>query len=216
MKTLTVASGKGGTGKSIIAASIAAQLAARSRKERVAMIDLNSDQATLTQWWIARGRGVSPYLLQDGNSSLIVNVRALRKDGYAWCVIDCPPTDTVINEVGIMVSDFVVVPVRLAFFDASATQSIVETAKQRRKPFAFLVNAFDARPAFKKPNAEALALLASLGPIFKTRLPYSAKFIEGQSAGKTPAEIDKPISDAFDALVEEIKVMLSTKGKPNG
>ena len=107
-------------------------------------------------------------------------------------------------------------PVHLAFFDASATQSIIETARQRRKPFAFLVNAFDARPAFKKSNAEALALLASLGPIFKTRLPYSAKFIEGQSSGKTPAEIDKPISDAVDALIEEIKAMPSTKGKANG
>lgn len=214
MKVLTIASGKGGTGKTIIAATLAARLAARSRKERVAMIDLNSDQASLTQWWIARGRGVSPYLVQDVGS-IIGTIRALNKDGYSWCVIDCPPTDTHINDFGILVADLVIVPVRLAFLDTNGTQSIVETAKQRRKRFAFLVNAFDTRPAFKKPNSEALGMLGLIGPVFETRLPYSAKFIEGQSAGKTPAEIDKPISDAIDALIEEIKAMLSTKGKAN-
>ena len=91
MKTLAIASGKGGTGKSIIAATIAARLAARSRKERVAMIDLNADQATLTQWYIARGGGVSPYLLQDGNSSLISNVRAL--EGRLFVVHHRLPAD---------------------------------------------------------------------------------------------------------------------------
>lgn len=214
MKVLTIASGKGGTGKTIIAATLAARLATRSPKERVAMIDLNSDQASLTQWWIARGRGVSPYLVQDV-SNLVSTVRALNKDGYSWCVIDCPPTDTHINDFGILVADLVIVPVRLAFLDTNATQSTVETAVQRRKRFAFLVNAYDVRPAFKKSNTEALGMLGLIGPMFETRLPYSAKFIEGQSAGKTPAELDKTISEKIDALIAEIDAMLSTKGKAN-
>ena len=213
MKVLTIASGKGGTGKTIIAATLAARLAARSPKERVAMIDLNADQASLTQWWIARGRGVSPYLVQEV-SNLVSTVRALKKDGYAWCVIDCPPTDTHINDFGILVADLVIVPVRLAFLDTNATESIVETAAQRRKRFAFLVNAYDARPAFKKSNTEGLGMLGSW-PMFEIRLPYSAKFIEGQSAGKTPAELDKSIAEKIDALIDEIETMLSTKGKVN-
>jgi cellulose biosynthesis protein BcsQ len=209
MKILTVASGKGGTGKSVITATIATQLA-RSRKERVAMIDLNADQASLTQWWIARGRGVSPYLVEDAGN-LITTIRALKKDGYTWCLIDCPPTDTEINEFAIMVADLVIVPVRLAWVDFNATQSIIETALRRRKPYAFLVNAYDARAPFKKSNAEALGMLDLISPVFETRLPYSAKFVESQSAGKTAAEIDKSISATVDALLEEINAMLKVK-----
>ena len=209
MKVLTCASGKGGTGKSVITLTIAAQLA-RSRKERVAMIDLNSDQASLTQWWITRGRDVSPYLVEDAGN-LITTIRALKKDGYTWCVIDCPPTDTEINEFGILVADLVIIPLRLAFLDLNATESTAEMATRRRKPFAYLVNAYDARPAFKKSNAEVLTVFEIMSPVFKTRLPYSAKFIEGQSAGKTAAEIDKTISATIDALIEEIKAMLKVK-----
>ena len=216
MKVIVVASGKGGTGKSLVSANLAIRLARKAKGEKgegkVAMIDLNADQASLTQWWVLRGRGVAPYLVEKPGS-VIDDVRALAAAGYSWCVIDTPPTDTEIIEFAILVADIVIIPVRPAFLDMNATESIVGTAKKRRKKYAFLINAFDSRPAFKKTNTEALQLLDGQGPVFETRWPYSAKFIEGQSAGKSGPEVDKTLAAPVDALIDEIKDMIGTKVK---
>jgi cellulose biosynthesis protein BcsQ len=115
--------------------------------------------------------------LVEKPSGVIDDVRALAAQGYHWCVVDTPPTDTDINEFAILVADLVIVPVRASFLDLNATQMITDSWKKRRKRYAFLVNAFDSRPAFKKANAEALELLDGQGPVFETRLPYSAKFM---------------------------------------
>jgi MinD-like ATPase involved in chromosome partitioning or flagellar assembly len=63
MKTITVASAKGGTGKSTITALLAAR--ASQDTPRVAMMDLNFDQGSLTQWWSMRGEPDSPKLIAE-------------------------------------------------------------------------------------------------------------------------------------------------------
>ncbi len=217
MKVVAVASGKGGTGKTVIAATLAIRLARQRKGERgegkIAMIDLNADQASLTQWWVLRGRGVNPYLMQQPGS-VIDDVKVLAADGFNWCVIDTPPTDTEIIEFAILVADFVLIPVRLSFLDTNAVDLVVDLCKKRRKPYAILVNAYDRRPQFRKTNTEALAMLRDRGPILETQLPYSAHFITGQSEGKTAPEIDRApkkqgnIADDVDALLEEIRARM--------
>jgi len=217
MKVVAIASGKGGTGKTVIAATLAIRLARQRRGERgegkIAMIDLNADQASLTQWWVLRGRGVNPYLMQQPGS-VIDDVKVLAADGFNWCVIDTPPTDTEIIEFAILVADFVLIPVRLAFLDTNAVDLVVDLCEKRRKPYAFLINAYDRRPQFKSPNTEALALLRERGPVLETQLPYSAHFVTGQSSGKTAPEIDKTpkskgnIAEDVDALLDEIKARI--------
>ena len=53
MKVVTIAAPKGGSGKTSAVSALAARAALESA--RVAMFDLNSDQANLTQWYILRG-----------------------------------------------------------------------------------------------------------------------------------------------------------------
>ena len=91
----------------------------------------------------------------------------------------------------------------------NATDLIVDICRKRKKKFAFLINAYDGRPQFRKANTEAIAMLAGRGPIFETRLPYSAKFLQGQSSGKTGPELDKALATSVDALLEEVKAMIS-------
>ena len=55
MKVITVASAKGGSGKSTLAVNLAARAAMDNK--RVALIDLNCDQANTTAWWVLRGTG---------------------------------------------------------------------------------------------------------------------------------------------------------------
>ena len=59
MRTITVASGKGGSTKTTCTATLAVRAA---KDGRVGMIDLNEDQASLTDWWINRGKADNPTL----------------------------------------------------------------------------------------------------------------------------------------------------------
>ena len=63
MKTITIATAKGGSGKTTIASALAVR-AARDFK-RVTMLDLNVDQGTLTNWWMTRGKPDNPHCFSD-------------------------------------------------------------------------------------------------------------------------------------------------------
>jgi Mrp family chromosome partitioning ATPase len=69
MKTVTIASAKGGSGKSTITSA----LAVRTSQEtlQVAMMDLNFDQGSLTQWWIVRGQPMAPRLAYHPSKFLL-------------------------------------------------------------------------------------------------------------------------------------------------
>ena len=120
------------------------------------MIDLNEDQATLSQWWTLRGRPVNPYLLKDGGT-LDEDIKILASDGWDYCVIDGPPYDMDMIEMTVVLASAVVIPVKLAFSDISAIDAIVDMCKRRRKPYAFVVNEYDSRQTFKASTRGARA-----------------------------------------------------------
>lgn len=214
MKVLVVASAKGGSGKSLVTANIAARLAKR-KGERVAMIDLDSTQGTLTRWWEARGRPSAPFLLEDARS-LVSDLRTLAADGYTWCVIDTPPLDMKVIEFAVMSADFVVIPVILSAPDLDSSKTIVALCQKRRRKYAFLINSFDSRPAFKKANADGLSMIPR-GSVLDTRLPDNPKFREGWNVGKVGGENDKTLSAVLDNLIDEIKAEITpAKGAANG
>lgn len=208
MKTLTIAAPKGGSAKSLTTATLAVRAAEDG--SRVAMLDLNADQATLTQWWALRGRQSNPYLLSDCGR-LAEDIELLRGEGFAYCMIDTPPLDMELIETAIVVSDAVLVPVMASFFDVSAIDSVVDMCKRRRKPFAFVLSSFDGRQIFKSSNDEAVAVLSGRGKILKTRVPYHPKFRAGQIEGKTGPELDKKLADTVNELWAEVQTLMASK-----
>lgn len=74
MRTITIASAKGGSGKSTITAMLAVR--ACQDTTRVAMMDLNFDQGSLSSWWTMRGRPEAPLLAQNVEN-IPQDVRAL-------------------------------------------------------------------------------------------------------------------------------------------
>ena len=115
-KVITIAAPKGGTGKSNTVAVLAARAATESHRTRgkggVAMIDLNEDQATPSQWWTLRGRPVNPYLLKDGGT-LDEDIKILGSDGWDYCVIDGPPYDMDMIEMTVVLASVVIIPIVL-------------------------------------------------------------------------------------------------------
>ena len=200
MRVLTVASAKGGSGKTTIASA----LAVRASKESacVAMIDLNADQGNLTGWWLMRGEPLNPRLISD-IENVIRDVDILRHEGFEWLIIDTPPHHMDLIEASILVSDFVLIPVKTSIFDVAAIDAVVEMCEERKRPFAFDLNDLDNR--FKTMNKETIEALKSQGPVCKTTLSHRQPYILALTNGKAGSEIDKSLAKEIDGLWKEIK-----------
>ncbi len=59
MKVVTIAAPKGGSAKTTTAALLAVR--ATQDGQNVCLMDLNTDQGNLTQWWVSRGEPFNPY-----------------------------------------------------------------------------------------------------------------------------------------------------------
>jgi chromosome partitioning protein len=201
MKVVTIAAPKGGSGKSTATSVLAAR--AVEDGHRVAMFDLNADQANLTQWYVSRGEPDNPALFEVENLNAAIS--QLNQDGFDWLFIDTPPLDIDLIENAVIKSSAVVIPVRASIFDIGAITPIVEICKERQKPFSFLMSAVDNRAQFKKLNQKAMQALLHDGPIFSAQLAYRAAYINALTVGKAGFEIDPDARHEVDALWTEVK-----------
>lgn len=208
MKVITIAAPKGGSGKSTVSAVLAVRASMDSA--RVAMFDLNADQANLTQWWILRGEPMNPRLIEPEN--LAKDVEVLRNEGFDFLIIDTPPLDTDLVELAVAKSDCVVIPVRASIFDIGAITAVVEICQARRRPFAFMLSAVD--PKFKMLNERAKATLITDGPILANFLSYRMAYINALTAGKVGFEIDKTLMPEVDGLWTEVKRLANQSQQP--
>ena len=204
MKTVAVASCKGGSGKTTTTVTLAWRAACDFGK--VAMIDMNEDQGTLTAWWQLRGRTVNPYLLKDPGD-LESDIKVLASEGFQVCFIDTPPMDMELIEIAVVLADAVVVPVMPAYFDTAAVDAVVDMCKRRKKPYRFLWSAYDKRATFDAVNREALAALKGRGDIFAAKLSYDPGYRLGQIDGKAGPEKVKRLQPEVDALWDEVRAL---------
>jgi cellulose biosynthesis protein BcsQ len=213
MRAICIASGKGGTSKSTLTAALGAWIARgfeklpADKRTKVAIVDLNFDQATLTNWWGKRGRPLFPHLLEV--SDFAGDMAALRKTGWHYCLIDTPPDEMDIIETAILEADATLIPVRPSELDIAACRAVVDLCRRRRKPFAFLLVQVDTRPAFKKINEAAIAALSEMGQVLRASFPmnkaYVASLADPALKGKTGHEIDKALDPTIAAIWAEVE-----------
>jgi cellulose biosynthesis protein BcsQ len=204
MKVVTIASSKGGTGKSTAVTVLAAK--AVQDGKRVAMFDLNADQASLTQWWYYRGEPENPWLpeVEDLNAS----IDQMEQQGFDWLFIDTPPLDINLVEHAILAANAVVIPVRVGIFDTGAMTPVLEMCRQRRKPHAFLMSAFDGK--MPKLNEAAMTELLKDANIFSAKLTYKQAYINSLTRGRAGFEIDKTLQPEVDQLWLEVQRLAAT------
>jgi len=210
MKTITIASCKGGSAKTTSVVTLAWRAA--QDLGRVGMIDLNSSQGTLTQWWNARGRTVNPYLMEG--TDLEDDLRVLRETGFQLCLIDTPPANMDLIEVAVVLSDAVIIPVMCSYFDTSAVDAVVDMCRRRNKPYRFLLSAYDKREAFASVTTDTFAALMGRGETFMSRLSYDAGYRIGQLDGKAGPEKSKKLKDEVDALWGEVCALVKIEVPP--
>jgi cellulose biosynthesis protein BcsQ len=149
----------------------------------------------------------------EDRGKLTEDVAVLAEGGFDYCFIDTAPGDIDNIEFAILVATAVIIPIRASFVDISAIDAIVDLCKRRRKPYAFVLNAFDKRAAFKAVNTEATAMLLGRGKLLATRIPYEVGFMAGQSRGRTGPEQDpSKLREPIDGLWAEILALIS--GRP--
>lgn len=204
MRTIAVASGKGGTGKTTITSALA--MRASDDFKAVGMLDLNHDQASLSQWNATRGELLNPKLMPVPEN-LTRDVRKFASE-LDWLFIDTPPVEMDVIEAAVLVSDAVIIPVRCGFFDVMAIDVVVEMARERRKPFAFVLNAVDQRS--KTILRQTLLALGDVGPVFKTQISCRQAYVQALVGGKTGPQIAPEPKGEIDSLWREVQELVES------
>jgi chromosome partitioning protein len=126
MRILTIASQKGGAGKTTLAAHLAVA-AERTGAGPVAVVDTDP-QGSLAAWWNSREAPI-PLFASVEIARLPDHLRTLERRQVAMVVIDTPPAFTETIRAAITVADLVLIPARPSPHDLRAVGVIVEMAE---------------------------------------------------------------------------------------
>jgi chromosome partitioning protein len=184
MRTITLASGKGGNSKSTLTVTMAVQ--AMKDGSGVAILDFEP-QNSASLWWMLRGKPAQPMLVRDGRDP-VKEARRLRDMGgtIQWAFIDTPASGMDIIERAIIAADFVLIPVQASVFDLAAVRCIAELCADHNKKFAFILTR--EQPRRDKLNNSAIAHLKKLGPVLEPTMAERATYVSATALGKAAAE----------------------------
>lgn len=137
MQVIVLATQKGGSGKSTIARSIAAELTGRGR---VALLDIDP-QGSLTKWW--QRRETEDLQLVTGLTradQISKAVETLRGQGFDWLIIDTPGARDEATRIALRSADLVLVPVHPSQDDLDAVGPTVAEIRDAGVNFIFVLS----------------------------------------------------------------------------
>lgn len=188
MNVIVFASRKGGTGKSTLAAHLAAHAHKGSR--RCLLIDADP-QGSLTLWHRLRETGEPP--LKNGLRGIEAVLASARRDGIEWVFVDTPPLMSPAVAEMIAAATLVVIPARPGVFDLDAVKQTIEAARRARRPYAVVINAappkrLDGESPLTAAARETLAQLDA--PVWSGQITHRATFSLALAEGEGAKEFD--------------------------
>lgn len=193
MKTLVIASQKGGAGKTTIAAHLGV-MAESAGHGPVALIDTDP-QASLAKWWNKREAQTPAFSVASVNS-LRDHLAALSASGVKLAIIDTPPAVTATIRAVMAEADLVLIPTRPSPLDLEAVGATVELAEAAGQRMVFVVNGAANRARITGDAAIALSQHGTVAPVtIYQRTDFASSMIDGRTA----QEID-PTSKAADEV----------------
>jgi len=209
MIVITVASRKGGSGKSTLTAHLAAYANKASR--RCLLIDADP-QGSLTLWHSLRKSGEP--LLRNATRGVDSLVKAARQAGLEWVFIDTPPQASGIVNDAINAATLVVIPARPSVFDVDAVKETIAYARERRKPYAIVLNGAPPR----RGNSESPIVTAARESLEELKAPvwsgqishrttYSLSIADGEGAREfdPDSQAATEIARLFSAVERSVK-----------
>lgn len=179
MRTLAVASQKGGSGKTTLAGHLGVQ-AEMAGVGPVALVDMDP-QGSLSSWWNER-REARPYFAHTSISRLAGDIEEMRAVGINLLVIDTPPAITSTIAHVVELSDLVLIPMRPSPHDLRAADATIRLAEQLGRPSVFVINAAQSRARNTADTVTALSRSGALAPsIIHQRADFATSMIDGRT-----------------------------------
>ena len=182
MKTIVIASQKGGVGKTTLAAHLAV-VAEQEGMGPTVLLDTDP-QGSLAAWWNSR-EAATPALASASLSGLAEKLESLAAAGFKLAVIDTPPAITAAIRDVVKLADLVLIPTRPSPHDLRAVGSTVDIAQETGRPFAFALT--QAKPTAKL-TVQAIAALSAHGAvapaIVHDRVDYAASMVDGRTVSE--------------------------------
>jgi len=207
MRTLVVASRKGGAGKTTLATLLAVE-AARVGAGPVAVIDLDPMQG-LTLWWEARAEEAPSLVSAAGGPTAAL--AAAEASGARLVLVDTPPAAAPVVAEVVGLADLVLVPVQPSPHDLRAVGATVELARRAKRPMVFVVNRTKPRVKLTGEAAISLSQHGTVAPaMLADRAAYAAAAIDGRTApelepgGAAAIEVTSLWTYVASRLVEEL------------
>lgn len=184
MRTIVVASQKGGVGKTTVAGHLGV-MAEQSGDGPVALIDTDP-QGSLASWWNERTNEV-PLFARVKMSNLTEHLSALENGGIKLAIIDTPPSVTEMIQQVLRNADLVLIPTRPSPHDLRAVGSTVEMVESAGKRMIFVINGAAPRARIAGEAAVALSQHGTVAPVtLYQRTDFASSMIDG----RTVQEID--------------------------
>jgi chromosome partitioning protein len=179
MRTIVIASRKGGAGKTTLASLLAVE-AARIGVEPVAVIDLDPMRG-LSLWWEARISDTPMLVAPDDGPAAALE--AAKAAGADLVLIDTPPAAVPVVAEAMALADLVLLPVQPSPHDLRAVGATVDLARRVKRPTVFVINRTKPRVRLTGEAAIALSQHGTVAPaMLADRAVYAAAAIDGRTA----------------------------------
>jgi chromosome partitioning protein len=179
---LTIASTKGGAGKTTLAAHLAVE-AEHTGAGPVAVVDTDP-QGSLAAWWNSR-KAPTPVFAAVEIGRLPDHLATLQRHQIELVVIDTPPALTEVIQAAVAIADVVLIPARPSPHDLRSIGAIVEMAERMDKLFCFVVNGATPRTTIATDAVRALAQHGKVAPVtVHARIDFAASMIDGKTVGE--------------------------------
>ena len=208
MKTITVASQKGGAGKT----TLTLHLGTLAQQDGPTLL-VDADPQGSLAFWFERREAERPLVIPIGPERLGGVLETAKGEGIKFCLVDTAPHDTAGMAAAMRPSDLVLIPARPSALDLHAIASTIRMAEALKKTALVVLTQTPPRRGFGEPTAirEAREVVQGLGATVAQAV-IGARAVAAQSviAGLSVGELAPGGASAaeFADLWKEIRGML--------